>query len=434
MTEDRVARGRRYPGHRRLRKILLVATGLVVALSAAPALAASGGAGVGGKARSAPQRGASAIKAPRRGNPFANRGMWIWELGSSNHGNLSSIIATARRYKLQTLMIKSGDGTGTWSQFNSQTVSILHAHGLRACAWQFVYGNHPLAEAQVGAAAVKDGADCLLIDAEGQYEGKYVEAQTYITQLRKAIGANFPVALAGFPYIDFHPAFPYSVFLGPGGAQYNVPQMYWRDIGTTVDNVYAHTYAYNSVYGRPISPLGQVTGSPPAGQVVRFRQLSRPYGAPGVSWWDWQEAPQKEWIALSRPAGSPAQFAGVPPPVTLKKGAAGDMVVWAQERLASAGIPVTIDGGYGNATVSAIQSFQTAHALLPDGVLGPATWTALLRYKPIPVIWQSKHGKRSATVASLRGAHVVRVPKSASLPAKRYEIPAALGAGRPPKG
>ena len=53
------------------------------------------------------------------------------------------------------------------------------------------------------------------------------------------------MALAGFPYVDYHPGFPYSVFLGPGGAQYNAPQMYWVDIGTSVNTVYAHTYAYN---------------------------------------------------------------------------------------------------------------------------------------------------------------------------------------------
>ena len=99
-------------------------------------------------------------------------------------GTLSSIIATARRYGVSTLMIKSGDGPTMWSQFNPTLVSTLHANGLRVCAWQYVYGNHPLVEAQVGAQAVSDGADCLIIDAESEYEGKYVAAQSYITQLR----------------------------------------------------------------------------------------------------------------------------------------------------------------------------------------------------------------------------------------------------------
>ena len=34
------------------------------------------------------------------------------------------------------------------------------------CAWQYVYGNHPVTEAYMGAYAVRDGADRLVIDAE----------------------------------------------------------------------------------------------------------------------------------------------------------------------------------------------------------------------------------------------------------------------------
>jgi Putative peptidoglycan binding domain len=430
MTEDRVARGRRSPGCRRLRYFLILSIAVIAAISAAPAIGASGGGGggTGGK----PAGPGSTDKSTRSGSPFATRAMWIWELGSSNGGSVSSILATARQYKIQTLFIKAGDGSNVWSQFNAQTVAALRARGLQVCAWQYVYGVNPLTEARVGAQAVSNGADCLLIDAESEYEGRYVQAQTYVTELRKLIGPNFPVALAGFPYIDFHPAFPYSVFLGPGGAQYNVPQMYWKDIGTTVDNVFAHTYAFNRIYGRPISPLGQVYNSPPARQVVRFRQISRAYGALGVSWWDWQESPRSNWIALSRPAGSPAHFAVSPTVATLGKGAAGDIVVWAQEHLVSAGFPVTIDGGYGRATVTAVEAFQTAHGLIPDGIVGPATWQALLRFAPVAVVWMTKHGKRSATIAGLHGKRLLRIPKSASMHAKRDEIPGSLGSGRPP--
>ena len=181
-------------------------------------------------------------------DPFATRGMWIWVLDSSDDGDLDSIIAEAKQYGIQTLMIKSSDGTGMWPQFNAELVSTLHEAGLRVCAWQFVYGIHPIFEAEAGAAAVKDGADCLVIDAESQYQGKYVQAQEYIKKLRQLIGAHFPVALAGLPWIDYHPGFPYSVFLGPNGAQYNTPQMYWKDIGVSVEDVFAHTYEFNELY------------------------------------------------------------------------------------------------------------------------------------------------------------------------------------------
>ena len=362
-------------------------------------------------------------------NPFATRGMWIWVLQRSDGGNLSTLIADAHRFGVNTLFIKSGDGTDTWPQFNPQLVATLHANGLRVCAWQFVYGNHPITEAYVGATAVKQGADCLVIDAEGQYEGKYVAAQSYITRLRKLIGSKFPVSLAGFPYVDFHPGFPYSVFLGPGGAQFNTPQMYWADIGTTVDAVYSHTYEFNRLYQRTIDPLGQAFNRPRLGQIKRFRQMSRAYGAPGVSWWDWQEATTSVWQALSQSVGQLTGFTADPAFATLGVHARGDLVVWAQEHLVTAGEPITIDGAFGPQTLAAVESFQTTEGLPATGLIDQSTWTALLHLAPAPVHWVHQGRRTVATIAG--GVHVEPVPKSASLPAKRDEIPGAGGAGRP---
>jgi Putative peptidoglycan binding domain len=412
-------------------------------MGSAVAVAASGGAGLG-EGKKPPPSGATTPRpsAPKvgKGNPFGGRGMWIWEIGSTDHGSLSAIIAQAKHYGVSTLMIKSSDGTGMWSQFNRTLVSTLHASGLRVCAWQYVYGNNPVAEANVGAQAVRDGANCLLIDAESQYEGKYVSAQTYIQKLRSLIGSRFPVALAGFPYIDYHPGFPYSVFLGPGGAQYNAPQMYWKDIGVSVDTVYAHTFAYNRLYGRPIFPLGQVYNRPPANQIERFRQIGYSYGASGISWWDWQEAPGSAWSAISRRVGRISGYKPYNNYATLGTGANGDVVVWAQEHLLSAGERLTVDGGFGPATKAAVIAFQSAHHIAATGLIDQATWQALLRYTPAKVTWVIRRHKQTATVA--RKAFTVRspgappsgvavVPASAHDRAKGYEIPRSFGAGRP---
>jgi Putative peptidoglycan binding domain len=373
----------------------------------------------------------AAAKTPVRkaADSLAGRGMWIWYISRSSGGTLSSIVATARHYGVGTLMVKSGDGTSMWSQFNSSTIATLHANGLRVCAWQYVYGNHPLIEAQVGAQAVRTGADCLIIDAESEYEGKYVAAQKYIARLRTLIGQTYPVALAGFPYVDYHPGFPYSVFLGPGGAQYNSPQMYWVDIGTSVTNVYSHTYSYNRIFGREIDPLGQVYQNPPTGQIIRFRQLSRSYGAAGVSWWDWQEASTNGWRAISIGAGNVTLTPTSDTPI-LRLHSSGDVVVWAQEHLITAGYSTTVDGSYGTSTQTAVQSFQSAHGLVPDGVVGPATWAALLRVVPAQVTWTNS-GAVMASAAAVRGGRALRlqVPKSARLRATRDEIARAGGAG-----
>ncbi len=365
--------------------------------------------------------------------------MWIWELPRTSGGDLPSIIAGAHRHGVSTLIVKSSDGTNLWSQFTPALVSALHANHLRVCAWQYVYGNHPGIEADLGADAVRDGADCLIIDAESEYEGKYVAAQRYIHDLREQIGARYPLALAGFPYVDLHPAFPYSVFLGPGGAQTDVPQMYWRDIGSSVDAVFAHTYSFNRIYERPIFPLGQLYAHPPARQIMRFRELSKDYGAPGVSWWDWQQARPREWTALSAPAGRLADDTPDTLMAAVGRGAVGDLVVWAQEHLVGAGIPSAIDGDFGARTQVAVQAFQAAHGLAADGVIGPETWQALLRYRPAAVTWVH-HGRRTVADDALRAqvspagggaALTLPVPVSASRHARRDEIPGSLGSGSP---
>lgn len=350
------------------------------------------------------------------GTAFDGTGMWIWYVSRSSGGTAAGIAAQAAQYGVNTVFVKSSDGTNWWSQFSPTLVAQLKAAGLHVCAWQYVYGSNPLAEASLGAQAAQTGADCLVIDAESEYEGLYSQAQTYMQNLRSLVGPNYPIGLASFPYVDYHPGLPYSVFLGPGGAQYNLPQVYWKAIGTSPDSALAHTYLWNGVYGRQIFPLGQLYDNPSAGDVQRFRSLSAGYGASGVSWWSWQSASTSGWMAIAPPAPVPV----APPPPSyplLKSGAKGDIVLWAQEHLMSAGQPVSPTGKYDSPTVNAVASFQAANGLPADGQLGPATWPVLLRLPPAPVSWTSK-GARAASASPRPNG-----PKSASLRAKRYEIP-----------
>ena len=75
------------------------------------------------------------------GSAFDGQGMWIWYVSKSNGGNVASIVAQAHAAGVSTLFVKSSDGSSNyWSQFSSQLVAELHANGLKACAWQYVYG------------------------------------------------------------------------------------------------------------------------------------------------------------------------------------------------------------------------------------------------------------------------------------------------------
>jgi hypothetical protein len=388
---------------------------LAALLGAGPASAALGGAGQGPE--EAPVQG--------RGNtPFDRHGMWIWYVSRSEGGSVGRIAARARRAGIGTLYIKAGDGGGTWGQFSRSLVGALHARGLDVCAWQFVYGDSPLAEARVGATAVRRGADCLVIDAEGSYEGKYAAADRYIRALRARIGAAFPLSLAGFPYVDYHPAFPYSVFFGPEGAAVNQPQMYWKAIGTSVRQVYEHTYLFNRLWGVPIYPLGQTYGGPGARAVIRFRRFAESYGGLEPSWWDWQETSNRLWGALGAPTRGP--IPGYRPLIAqplLRRGSKGDLVVWAQEHLRGAGeTRLAITGIYGRQTVVAVRSFQQSVGLRETGAVDRKTWSALLEFEPIRPRWSGSTARRRHRAAASAAAIAPHRPLSASLPARGYEI------------
>jgi hypothetical protein len=361
-----------------------------------------------------------------RHSPFARQGMWIWYVDQSQGGSPQAIVETAKEHGIGTVYVKAGDGTTAWEQFNGTLIDELHRGGLKVCAWQFVYGDRPVAEARIGAAAVAAGADCLVIDAEAQYEGKYAAADLYIARLRAAIGAGFPLSLAGFPYVDYHPAFPYSVFLGPGGATVNQPQMYWKAIGTSVRTAFAHTYLYNRVWGRPIFPIGQTYEHPGAGPLRLFRRYSASYGA-APSWWDWQETTPREWDALGATSAA-RTLPGFVPEVEyplLKLGEKGDLVVWAQERLVTAGAEIEVNGIFEGATRRAVKAFQEAHGLPGDGQIGTETWAQLVDYTPFRVEWAA--GTSTAAASSVgSGASprsgVAHKPLSADLPPRHDEL------------
>ena len=361
-------------------------------------------------------RGSASPATGASGTAFDGSAMWIWYVSQASGGTPASIAAQAHRYGVTTAIVKSSDGTSWWSQFTPEFVSALKAAGLHVCAWQYVYGSAPAAEAALGAQAAHDGADCLVVDAESEYEGRYAQAQQYVAALRQAVGASYPVGLAAFPYVDAHPSFPYSVFLGTGGAQFDVPQVYWKDIGGSVDATVNHTYLWNRPYGRTLAPVGQAYNNTSAQDIVRFRELARADGAPGTSWFRWATATAAEWQAIGQPLSPPAPPAPAQGDVTLAQGAQGDLVIWAQQHLSSAGQPVTVDGDYGPATQQAVANFQSSHGLAVTGQIDTATWNALLRYAPAPVNWAS--GAHAAAAGARTG------PPTARLPAKRYEIPA----------
>jgi hypothetical protein len=333
--------------------------------------------------------------------PVDGNGMWIWYVSQSG-GTPEAIADQARDSRLSTVYIKSGDGVDYWSQFSAGLVEDLQDKGLRVCAWPFAYGSEPKAEARVAARAVDAGADCLIIDAETHYEGRYGAADKYVRVLRRKIGPRFPLGLTSFPYVDFHPAFPYSVFLGLGAARFNLPQVYWEAIGTSVRQAFAHTYPLNRPYDRAIFPIGQTWQDPGRREILDFRRYARAYGADGVSWWSWQETSGKEWGWVGRQLGPRDRVEGIRRGyAVLARGESGDLVIWAQQLLRGAGHDITVDGSFGGGTERAVLAFQQSEGLEETGTVEIETWKALLEREPVTTRWSRRGEPRGLRASAL---------------------------------
>jgi peptidoglycan hydrolase-like protein with peptidoglycan-binding domain len=72
------------------------------------------------------------------------------------------------------------------------------------------------------------------------------------------------------------------------------------------------------------------------------------------------------------PPVEPSPPPGVQPRPTLRRGASGDLVKQIQAK-----VGVNADGKFGPKTEAAVRAFQREHGLVPDGIVGPKSWTAL---------------------------------------------------------
>jgi hypothetical protein len=355
---------------------------LAVALLTLAALPAAAAAQAPGQPAPAPQ--------PASVPAFDGDALWIWLMTRSEGGDPERIAARAKRSGLELVIVKGGAERTRWTQLDATFVRTLHAAGIRVCGYHFVYGRHPRAEARLSAQIARTGADCLVIDAESDYKSRYYQAELYLRELRRLVGRDYPVGLTSFPYVHYHSTFPYSVFLGPGGADFNVPQMYWRAIGTSVDRVFRTTYTHNRIYRRPIYPLGQVWMDPPAAEIRRFRMLAAGYGATGVSWWSWQESSARELAAIGAPLPRLLRRPRDPGYPLLTAIWRGDAVVQAQQLLLSAGARLRVTGRMDLATRRAVAAFKRARGLGRGGTVTAATWRALLGFEPAPITWRAR--------------------------------------------
>jgi hypothetical protein len=313
-------------------------------------------------------------------SPLSSTALWVNQAASPE-----AMIAAAAQAHVRTLFVKGAEGTTVQPQLTPALVAALRAAGIDVCAWTFDRGADPAGEATAAIVAVHAGASCLVVDAEGEYDSRYGAAQQFVRALRSGLGARFPIALAGQAEILRHQKFPYSVFLGPGGFNFTMPQLYWRELSSSVARLSGAVFGENAIYGRPVLPVGQLFDGVTADEVAGFQCTVFEHGASAASFFD-LDAAGPELLAAIAPRPCPLLRFRTQQP-TIRPGADGDEVLWAQELLNAAGARLPVGGFFGAQTGRALTRFQARRHLRRSGLLDAPTWRALLHLKAREPSW-----------------------------------------------
>jgi hypothetical protein len=257
---------------------------------------------------------------------ITGKGMWVWQYGRTESGNVAALVDRAVATGLRQIWVRVADsrdgfyGAGELAAL----VPAAHARGLAVIAWGFPYFYDPVADAQwtnaVLAWRAADGerVDGFSPDIETASEGVALSAQrvaVYLGMVRPARDGR-PLVATVYPPTDHWLAnYPYAT-MAPYVDAY-APMMYWEceDPGAAADQGVSRLATY-----KPVHVIGQAFGmgdvhgridQPSGAEMTRFMGIARRDGAVGASFWVWQLMNAEEWSTLS---AYPWPGATPPPP------------------------------------------------------------------------------------------------------------------------
>jgi hypothetical protein len=230
------------------------------------------------------------------------KGMYIWQVSRCERGDTTAIAALARSAKLTHVLVKVADRDVPYNIDQTTRVDLammlvqsLRANGIQAWGWQYVYGESPLAEANIAIHRIRQlKLDGYVVNAEKEYKqpGKKEAARRYMNHLRMAI-PDIPIALSSYRYPSYHPEFPWREFLE--NVDINMPQVYWMQARNPVDQLNRCVSEFQAMTpSRPIIPTGaafkEYGWMSKAEEVVDFMKAAKSHNLTAANFWEWSHA------------------------------------------------------------------------------------------------------------------------------------------------
>lgn len=228
------------------------------------------------------------------------KGFYLWNIPNCEKGNVQAIAEEAQKAGLTHVLIKIADrfyphnvSKDGKEDYVPPLVEALHARGIQAWGWQYIYGFEPIPEAQIASRRLSQlHLDGFVIDAEEQYKlpGRKIAAQKYLGELRSRF-PDLPLGFSSYRFPKLHASLPWEVFLSQ--VQVIMPQVYWEQAHNPAAQLRRCLMEYRNLQpAAPIIPTGAAYkwgGWRPTPQDIQeFLQAVEENELPGCNFWGWE--------------------------------------------------------------------------------------------------------------------------------------------------
>lgn len=253
--------------------------------------------------------------------PFKGHGIYIWQLAKDRVSGpflpesldgMAYIKEFMQYMNLDYAMPKVGSGLLNFEAGvirGAPTERQLHtffdqmtAIGKPRIGWHYNYLADPASEARVAANLIyKFRLDGYVLDMEAEVKtAGYTKTRVFMGELKNRM-PDIPLALSSYRFPTVHREFPWgavldSLFESKGDV--HMPQVYWVGDSTPDGGANQLIRSYkelNALRRLPVIPTGPFYSqtvnlkrwSPTEYQALKFAEVARSLGCPGINWWSW---------------------------------------------------------------------------------------------------------------------------------------------------
>lgn len=236
---------------------------------------------------------------------ITGKGMFSWII--ERCGEPVDLAHRAKEGGCKHVLVKLADGVYPYygrnyashstRDYTMELVGALRDEDVEPIAWQYVYGNNPVLEAQTIVARLRlAGLDKLIVNAEVEYKapGMGSRAVQYCQKLKSEM-PGIRLGLSSFRFPTYHREFPWGEF-GQFMECY-MPQVYWQGAHNPVEQLgrCLREYANLPYPNKPIYPTGAAYKVGewrvlPGEDTAFMRAAKDLYRLGAVNFWEWYQA------------------------------------------------------------------------------------------------------------------------------------------------